>query len=980
MASAAFAVRLPARLYTTSDGLPNNTVTCILPDSRGFIWLCTIEGLARFDGYRFQNYGVDQGLPDPAVNVLIETRSGLLIAGTHRGMAVLKARPDERSPSRFEVYYPGPGAAEREISTLFEDRSGVLWCGTGGGLYRVRWNGSKPSFELKAQVPAVDIAQDESGNLWIAGWDQGLFELMSSGELRRYGVKEGLPPATGVAWVYSVGIDGEGRVWAGTHSGLCRLVRDPAKGGKVVERVYTKEVSWNPLAICLYRGPSGRMWIGTRGGLSEWTGDAQRPFRHWGTAEGVTDHGVNDVVEDRSGNLWVATSDLGLVRVAHDGFATYSRADGLARDRSTAYTESRDGELFAVSLAEDSLDLNRFDGDRFTSIHPALPPHIRWLGWGSGTTALQDRAGDWWVATGEGLVRFADGLRKPPKAVYTKQDGLKSNEIFKLFEDSRGDIWIATNAPTSVSRWERSSGKFRFEPVVNHDRTITSFAEDPAGNVWVGTSIGFFRWSRGRVEQMDRAGETPQSAAALLFDSGGRLWLGNRQGLFRSDDPLTGSPHFQRVLSQAARCVVEDRWGRIYACTGQGVACINPARGRIRQYTAADGLGPGMLQCGYRDRRGDLWFCLTLSASRFTPQPEAPEPPAPVYITSLRVSGRDVPLTEWGETAVGRIDLKPYENSVDVGFVGIELATGQSLEYEYRVDGAQRDWQKLGAERSVQLASLAPGAYRLLVRAVNKEGAVTDPPASVELFVATPIWRRWWSLMVMAIGLAAILYTAHRWRMRYVLELERVRTRIATDLHDDVGASLSQVAIMSEVVSRRAESEREALEEIAGASRELLQSMSEIVWAVDPTHDRLSDLTQRMRWFAGETLSACGVALHFSVAAGERELRLGVDTRRQVFLIFKECINNIARHAQARHVYVSLKVVQDYLVLEAEDDGCGFDSSQAAGHGLRNMTQRARALRGEFALRSRPDGGTHAVLRVPLAQRRPWRRRMSASA
>jgi signal transduction histidine kinase len=479
---------------------------------------------------------------------------------------------------------------------------------------------------------------------------------------------------------------------------------------------------------------------------------------------------------------------------------------------------------------------------------------------------------------------------------------------------------------------------------------------------------------------MDRAGETPQSAAALLFDSGGRLWLANRQGLFRSDDPLSAAPHFQRFLTQAANCVAEDRQGRIYACTGQGVACINPAKGRIRQYTAADGLGPGMLQCAYRDRRGDIWFCLTLGASRFTPQPETPHPAAPVYITSLRASGRDMPLTEWGQAAVGRIALKPYENSVDVGFVGIELGTGLSLEYEYRVEGAQRDWQKLGSERSVHLASLAPGTYRLLVRAVNQEGAVTDPPASVDLFVATPIWRRWWSLALMAAAVAAGLYLAHRWRMRYVLELERVRTRIATDLHDDVGASLSQVAIMSEVVSRRAASEREALEEIAGASRELLQSMSEIVWAVDPTHDRLSDLTQRMRWFAGETLSACGVGLHFSVDPAERELRLGADTRRQVFLIFKECINNIARHAQARHVYVSLKVAQDHLVLEAEDDGRGFDPGAGAGHGLRNMTQRARALRGEFELRSRPGGGTHAVLRVPLVQRRLWRRRMSASA
>jgi signal transduction histidine kinase len=206
--------------------------------------------------------------------------------------------------------------------------------------------------------------------------------------------------------------------------------------------------------------------------------------------------------------------------------------------------------------------------------------------------------------------------------------------------------------------------------------------------------------------------------------------------------------------------------------------------------------------------------------------------------------------------------------------------------------------------------------------------------------------------------------------MHHALELERVRTRIATDLHDDVGASLSQVAIMSEVVSHRAVPDRKTLEEIAGTSRELLQSMSEIVWAIDPSHDRLHDVTQRMRWFAGETLSGCGIALHFSISEQERELRLSVETRRQVFLIFKECVNNIARHAQARHANIALSVEQNHLVLRVEDDGCGFDLGQGEGHGLRNMAQRARLLDGAFQVRSHPGEGTTLCLRVPLGKRR----------
>lgn len=333
-----------------------------------------------------------------------------------------------------------------------------------------------------------------------------------------------------------------------------------------------------------------------------------------------------------------------------------------------------------------------------------------------------------------------------------------------------------------------------------------------------------------------------------------------------------------------------------------------------------------------------------------------------------------------GETTAGRISLKAYENSVDVNFVGIELGAGRLLDYEYKLEGAQRDWQPLGHERSVRFASLAPGAYRLLVRAINSEGTVTDPPASVELFVATPVWRRWWSLVLMSTAVTVLVYMAHQRRMRQVMELERVRTRIATDLHDDVGASLSQVAIMSEVVSRRAAADRDVLAEIAGTSRELLRSMSETVWAIDPSHDRLHDLIQRMRWFAGETLSGCGVILHFSTSEEGRDLRLAVDTRRQVFLIFKESVNNIVRHAEAGYAKVGLKVDQNWLVLEVADDGCGFDGGRCGGHGLHNMAERARTMGGSLEVRSRPGCGTLLVLRIPLAQRPRWLRRFANTA
>ncbi len=259
--------------------------------------------------------------------------------------------------------------------------------------------------------------------------------------------------------------------------------------------------------------------------------------------------------------------------------------------------------------------------------------------------------------------------------------------------------------------------------------------------------------------------------------------------------------------------------------------------------------------------------------------------------------------------------------------------------------------------------------------AIAGVGATAINPLSVSFLQSLVVWNGWWFVLFVFALTIATIYLVNGWRKQEEFRLQEVRSRIATDLHDDIGSSLSQVVIMCEVLSRQSHTEREALQEIAGVSRDVLTSMSEIVWAVDPSHDHLRDLTQRMRWFAGETLSGRGISLDFTALEPSSEVRLEAESRRQIFLIFKECVNNIVRHSNATHARVLLRVAGDQLALVVEDDGQGFDIKKVGqGNGLRNIRHRARLLQASVETGSTISRGTVLTLRVPLGSyTRDWR-------
>jgi signal transduction histidine kinase len=320
------------------------------------------------------------------------------------------------------------------------------------------------------------------------------------------------------------------------------------------------------------------------------------------------------------------------------------------------------------------------------------------------------------------------------------------------------------------------------------------------------------------------------------------------------------------------------------------------------------------------------------------------------------------PISDLGEASVSGFELR--RSPVRIDFVGLGFSPGEALRYQYRLEGADADWGPLTDQRAVVYAHLSPGDYRFLVRAVGSEGAASPTPAAVSFTVLPPVWRTWWFLASCALAALLLIYALHRYRLAQLLALAEIRTRIATDLHDDIGASLSQIAILSEVARRPTDggagsSSQRPLSEIAGISRELVDSMSDIVWAINPEHDRLSDLVHRMRRFATDLLGGQKIALRFRSSIAEDDTRVDANARRQIYLIFKEAVHNAARHSGASGVDVDLKSSADRLVLRVADDGRGFDpAAEYEGHGLASMRRRAAAVRGDLDVHSMPGRGS----------------------
>ena len=1012
------AERLPVHVYTTADGLGSSAVNWILRDSRGFLWFATRDGLSRFDGQKFTTYRVEPG-KNPSVTQIIERRRGdylvlLQSNALYRFDSQTPVATDSGAVKDDTLTLQAQRLASDVPGTLFEDHLGRLWVISTSGIFLMAESDghlSAQPFELKVpgQSDAVNyitnMIETRDGSLWLTT-NLGLVRRADDGRVMLYGAPPALPNSN---FLVTMCEDTGGRIWIGSQRGVYVLLplalNDPAAfisrslteakrnvrpvalpqaPGEVVEFT-TMEGFDGELIHGIYQTADGRIWLSGTKAVKVFDG---KGFRSFNAANGLGPR-LGRMVEDVDGNLWFASLN-GAVKLVIRGLSSYGTDDGLGDRTIRSIYQTAAGDLYVVN---GDWQVSRLTDRKFVTVRPGLGD-VSTPVWTSNVAVL-DSTSAWWFLTEGRLFRFDHSERleslagRRPSMVYDTGPDFRNGAFYVLFEDSHGQVWISTRSTAPAQRglavWDRSSNTLRTLGAAENFRdgnAPSAFCEDRAGNIWVGFYYGgLARYTSGRFTFFTGTNGAPEGfVTAFHLDKLGRLWIASAgSGLSRVDDPNAELPVFVNystangLSSNNIRQITDDETGRIYVGTVRGVDRLSVDTGRVKHYTMADGLSDDFITVAFRAHDGSLWFGTQNGLSHLAPEPDLPAHAPPIMIGGLHVAGVKQPLSELGQAEVGQLQLNYTQSNLQIDFFSLSFASAELIRYQHKLEGADQDWSLPASERTMTYANLAPGTYRFFVRAVNADGVVSRAPAMVSFRIAPPFWSRWWFILASILLFGVIVYWVARASFLRKLELERVRTRIATDLHDDIGASLTRIAMLSEVTRRQPDgipaTSAHRLTQIADNARTLVDSMSDIVWAIDPERDSLLDLTRRMRRHADELFTLRDIELNFNAPDAKESLRVGVDVRRDLLLIFKEAVNNAARHSHCTRVNIDLRVQPSKLLLEIIDNGTGFDQSiEGQGHGLRSMKRRAAALGGTLAIESRSGLETMIRVSVPLSR------------
>ncbi len=977
----AFPQKLPFHNYTMKDGLISYNIHAQCQDSLGFIWIGTGEGISVFDSKEFRNYSVEDGMPeDNIISLAADSKNpGEVWIGT-RDSGMIKYRN-----GIFIRIKQARGKSYGGVSTIHQTPDNTVWCGTDSGLAIVK-NDSIYTLSVAAELGSINaITSDNHGFIWIAS-DNGLFKLSPDKKISKVQLVHSVGQpiltlftktgntiwiGTGNGWIYKVAKgkvlpvtsdinstiknfteDNSGMLWVSTSNGIFKI--DKGYGDKnSYEWFSTKNGLLEKNIAVLFFDKENILWVGDNDfglqklvylNLIKFSIDTKHFLGDW-----------SSTAADKNNHFWISFND-GLLEVWKDGrnvwrkyfhkqnyFTPQDYLQPISIDKKNNLFVARfSGKITAYHILNNSLS-----GNHQSELLPIYETNLaeKYNFYRIYTTYADARGNLWCSALDIGIIVLSPSGKILKN--YTYKDGLPANSIRAIYQDKKGNLWFGGYAD-GLSEFSKDKVMNDLTPhypgsnifVKHYDKTnglsddeIRSINEDDLGNILVGTRYGGLNIIRSdSIQTINKSrGLFSNAIWSIISTPSGNIWLGTQSGVQKLDRDLHPTLDLNEEIPK------------------EPYYSISPAA------------------------NGNLCFINNEEIYFYSPSAgkEIIAPP-PVYITHLLINGQEHSITQNPE-------LGSDQNTITFEFIGIINREQSGTSYMYRLLKSDKKWSLLTNRNSITYASLEPGKYRFQVLAVNSEGLKSTQPAELSFTINAPFYEQWWFITAIFALIVTSIAAFLRIRIKRMLEIEKIRTRIAADLHDEIGSGLTRIAILSESALQEDEpgnishidektkyTRQNSIKLVGKISRSLVDSMIDVIWSIDPKYDSLPDFVFNFKNYAYAVCEAKNINLKIETSDIEK-VKVNSQIKRSLQLMTKEVLNNSLKYSGCKNIRFSLSAKNKTLYLVIEDDGDGFDPETVSrGRGLFNIEKHVTELSGKLEIFSSFGKGTKVKINFPL--------------
>lgn len=1008
------------------QGIADRVINAVTQDKQGFIWIASYDGLTKYDGYKalvYRHISNDpHSLSDNEVYALGTDGNGVLWIGTRNGLN----RYDEQH-DRFETFFHDSAdensLSANEIFSLARDKYGNIWIGTySGGLDKLintemgkGYRGSGYIFEHCRHVKndsssisdnqVLSLCFDSAGNGWV-GTEKGLNVMNSEKKSFRrfYADKPGANSISSNS-VAKVVAAPDGAVWICGKNMLDKIVLPGNSSGSISVKhmlpVLTENKNnfdWSVNDFMIDRDHN--CWVATNeegvfkiANIEDPLTCYKENYTNDASEYSLANTTAYSLYEDRSGIIWIGTAK---------GVSQYIPSNARFNQPGVFSPGSFLNEPVTALLADHknrlwtggySDTLNIIEHGSNSSVRlPFLKSNYSQV-----NNLFQTSVGDICIATfNAGLFIIPNSLENVHNTtkwlhINKANSPLSSNNIYSLVEDKNKCLWLGTYL--GLNCYDLRTGELKNIYTSPQGSIVSAFITrilfvDDKNIVWAGTDDGLLLIKDHKVirrffsDDEDTSSLSNDRITVIYGDSRKNIWVGTKSGLNLFDPVKNNFKHIKPaddVVIETIMSIKEDVAGNLWIGTSSGLVKFNVVKNSFTKYTVEDGLCSNEFSANAASgdtRRNFLYFGTTSGIVSFNPTHIVSNNfIPPVVITGIKIL--DKPLASFTDTALintyrreKKLLLKYNQNFFSFEFAALSYNNSKANQYRYILEGIDKQWRNSGTQYFAGYTDIRPGHYIFKVKASNNDGIWNNEPAIVKVIIMPPWWQTWWFYALCILTAVGFIYMIYRIRIQQVLKLYRLRSSIAKDLHDDVGSALSSIALLSNISEKaRAKASlqpEEVFTRIGDTSKRMIDLMDDIVWSVNPDNDRFSNMLVRMREYAAEMLEPKDIELSFHTADMD-ELRIPMQMRKDYFLIYKEAINNLVKYAECDAAFISIKKENRTIITIIKDDGKGFDAAIIhSGNGLKNMQQRAAAIKSKLIIETMNGNGTTITLLMPV--------------